>query len=44
MAQGRCTAEVTLTMLRTASMNQNMKLADLAASFVTGASGQVRSR
>lgn len=43
-AVGRCTAEVAFTLIRTASMTQNRKLADLDASFVTGASGQVRSR
>lgn len=39
MAQRRCTAVEAFTMLRTVSMNQNMKLADLAASIVSGASG-----
>lgn len=39
MAQRRCTAADAFTELRTVSMIQNIKLADLAASIVPGASG-----
>src|ERR1700712_4329046 len=39
MAQRKCTAADAFTMLRTVSMNQNMKLVDLAATIVAGASG-----
>ncbi len=39
MAQRRCSAVEAFTELRTVSMNQNIKLAELAASIVSGASG-----
>src|ERR1700712_1434808 len=39
MAQRKCTATDAFTMLRTVSMNQNMKLVDLAATIVAAASG-----
>jgi AmiR/NasT family two-component response regulator len=39
MAQRRCSAVDAFTELRTMSMNQNIKLAELAASIVSGASG-----
>ena len=39
MAQRRCSALDAFTELRTVSMNRNIKLADLAASIVSGASG-----
>ena len=39
MAQRRCSAVDAFTMLRTVSMNQNMKLVDLAVGIVSGASG-----
>jgi GAF domain-containing protein len=39
MAQRRCSAVEAFTELRTMSMNQNIKLAELAASIVSGASG-----
>ena len=39
MAQRKCSALEAFTELRTVSMNQNMKLAELAASIVSGASG-----
>ena len=39
MAQRKCSALDAFTELRSVSMNQNIKLADLAASIVSGASG-----
>lgn len=39
MAQRKCSAAQAFTELRTVSMNQNMKLAELAASIVSAASG-----
>ena len=39
MAQRKCTAQEAFTMIRTVSMNENLKVADLAASIVASASG-----
>ena len=39
MVQRKCTAEDAFAMLRTVSMNRNLKLADLAGTIVAGASG-----